>query len=203
MASGCAPACRPHGVAALHVAGGPAALDAAACSLGCALGAVHALSTPQQGILFAAAAAGKRACSEGEGAAAGGVAAGSAAAASRTLHAGGGAAAASWSASASGFPAGCGAAAASERASAGDSRGRLPARDAAGSGAGADGRGRREHAGGGAGCSAGTDGVPLLRLAAAAAANPALQVQPQAVQRCCNNPNAAQQLLMAASHVNC
>ncbi|KAK9825453.1 hypothetical protein WJX81_002266 [Elliptochloris bilobata] len=46
---------RPHGVAAVHVAGGPAALDAAARSLSRSLGAVHALSTPQQGILFAAA----------------------------------------------------------------------------------------------------------------------------------------------------
>ena len=189
MASECVSACRPQGVAALHVAGGPAALDAVARSLVCVMGAVHALSTPQQGILFAAAA-GAGACSEGEGAAAGCAAASSAAAASRssgTLPAGGGAAAASGSASTSGVPAEGGAAAASERASEGDSSECLPAHDAAGCGASAIGRGRREHAGGGAGCSTGEDGVPLWRLAAAAAALPALQVQPQAEQRCCDS----------------
>ena len=189
MASEGVSACRPHGVAAIHVAGGPAVLDAAARSLGCAMGAVHALSTPQQGILFAAAA-GAGACSAGGGAAARGGDAGSAAASrsSGALPAGCGAAAASGSASAGGVPtAGCGAAAANERASAGGSRGALPARDAAGSGAGASGRRRREHAGGGAGCSAGEDGVPLWRLAAAAAAIPALQVQPLAGQRRCDS----------------
>lgn len=49
--------CRPHGVAAVTVVGGPTALDHAARCLGPELGGVHALSTPLQGILFASAEA--------------------------------------------------------------------------------------------------------------------------------------------------
>ena len=169
-------------MAAVHVAGGPAALDAAARSLGRALDAVHALSTPQQGILFAAAE-GTGACGGSGGAAAGGTAAGGAAAASR-----GGAAAAGWSAGVARAPAEGGAAAASGRASTSKHCASAPAeRAAAGCGVSAGGAVKGGHVGGGASCSAGMDGVPLWRLAAAAAAIPALQVAAPADQQWCNN----------------